>query len=264
MQERPDIETPLKWAGGKRWLLSHLRELYKPSYRLVDAFTGGMSVPLGLKPEQCLICDVNAHLMNFWRWLQAGLEWDDNDGVVFENDSAVFYENRQKFNALCHAREFWTKGGALLFYYLNRTGYNGLCRFNSSGYFNVPFGRYKTIDYKKSFLQYVPAMAGWELYCGDFESLPLQPTDFIYADPPYDVPFTQFAPRDFTWRDQERLAHWLARHQGPVVTSNQATDRIVELYTNLGFHIITLEAPRMISSSGDRTPAIEIVAMKGL
>lgn len=264
MQDRPDIETPLKWAGGKRWLLSHLRELYKPSHRLVDPFVGGLSVPLGLKPEKCLISDVNAHLMNFWRWLQAGLSLDDNDGVIFENDHVVYYENRQKFNALCGAREYWTKEGALLFYYLNRTGFNGLCRFNSAGYFNVPFGRYKTIQYRTSWHAYKPALDGWELYCGDFETLPIQPTDFIYADPPYDVDFTQFAPRDFTWRDQERLAHWLGRHTGPVVASNQATDRIVDLYKNLGFDIIKLSAPRLISCTGDRTPATEILAHKNI
>jgi len=261
---RPDIETPLKWAGGKRWLMGHLREVYPPGLRVVDPFSGGMSVSFGLKPEQALVSDVNPHLMNFWRWMQAGLTWDEDLGIEYRNDSVVYYENREKFNALCDAREYWTREGALLFYYLNRSCFNGLCRFNSSGTFNVPFGRYKYIDYKKSFLEYVPMMRGWELYCGDFESLPLRQGDFLYADPPYDVEFTQFAPRDFVWHDQVRLANWLARHQGPVATSNQATPRIVELYQNLGFDIVKLNAPRLISCNGDRTPAVEILALKGM
>lgn len=261
--ERPDLETPLKWAGGKRWLIPYLETLYDKRRRLVDPFGGGLSVPLGLKPERCLFSDVNPHLMNFWRWLQYGLEWDDSVGIEFKNDHIVYYDNRNKFNALCAQRQLWTREGALLFYYLNRTCFNGLCRFNNSGYFNVPFGKYKTVNYRTSFLNYRPSFEGWQLYIGDFESLPLEPDDFIYADPPYDVEFTQFAPRDFHWADQERLAVWLARHKGPVVASNQATPRVVALYESLGFKVYKLEAPRSISSSGDRTPAEEIIALKG-
>ncbi len=256
------LTSPLKWLGGKRWLLSHLRELWKPGRRLVEPFVGGMSVALGLGPEQALVSDVNPHLMNFWRWVQAGLAWDDESSVEFINDRTIYYENRSKFNALCGAREHWTQDGALLFYYLNRTGFNGLCRFNKSGYFNVPFGSYKTINYKTNFKEFVPVLRNWEFYCGDFETLPLHSSDFIYSDPPYDVEFTQFASRDFVWADQERLARWLARHPGPVVASNQATDRICELYRSLGFEVLKIHGPRMISCTGDRTPALEILAIK--
>lgn len=258
------ISPILKWAGSKRWLVSKLENLYNKNLRLVDPFVGSASVPLYLCPEKCLISDVNPHLMNLHRWVKHGLEWDESLGISFEYDKNTYYENRDKFNALCHAREFWTKEGALLFYYLNRTGFNGLCRFNSQGFFNVPFGRHKVVHLKTSFLEYKQNMERWELYCGDFESLPIQENDFIYADPPYDVEFTQFAPTDFTWDDQIRLAKWLSKHTGPVIASNQHTKRIVDLYTDLGFKIYQEEAPRSISCTGDRTPALEILAMKGL
>ena len=259
--DRPTLPPVLKWAGGKRWLIGRLSELYKRDRRLVDPFVGGASVPL---VEQALLCDVNPHVMNLYRWLQAGLEYDDSLGIRFENDRQVYLENRAKFNALCQAREYWTKEGALLFYYLNRTCFNGLCRFNSRGEFNVPFGSYKNINYTLSFAPYVEAMKGWEMYSGDFASLPIQPDVFLYADPPFAVEFTQFAPRAFTWSEQERLAKWLADHKGPVVTSNQATGRILDLYKSLRFHIIELQAPRLISCNGDRTPAVEILAIKGV
>lgn len=263
MSERPDLNPVLKWAGGKRWLVFQLVQYYDRRRRLVDPFVGGMTIPLGLNPERCLISDVNPHLMNLYRWMQAGLEWDDQCGIEFTYSREVYYENRSKFNALCSQREYWTKEGALLFYYLNRTCFNGLCRFNRNGYFNVPFGKYKKIDFKTDFLQYRDVMAKWELFCGDFEALPIQQDDFIYADPPYDVEFTQFAPRDFVWDDQVRLAKWLAAHPGPVITSNSYTDRILELYRGHGFTVYMGEAPRAISCTGDRTPAMEILAMKG-
>ncbi len=69
----------------------------------------------------------------------------------------------------------------------------------------------------------------------DFAQLSIDPHDFIYADPPYDVEFTQYAKEGFVWQDQVRLAEWLASHPGPVVLSNQATERIVGLYKKLGF-----------------------------
>ena len=61
----------------------------------------------------------------------------------------------------------------------------------------------------------------------------MQPDDFIYADPPYDVEFVSYSQQGFNWDDQVRLADWLAKHPGPVVLSNQATERVVQLYESL-------------------------------
>jgi DNA adenine methylase len=107
-------------------------------------------------------------------------------------------------------------------------------------------------------------LEGWRFKCADFQSLSLRPDDFVYADPPYDVEFTAYNAVDFGWGEQVRLAHWLAAHEGPVVASNQATDRILELYGDLGFEIALRAGPRRISCTGDRKPALEILATRGL
>ena len=106
--------------------------------------------------------------------------------------------------------------------------------------------------------------ANWTFRCGDFEKLELRSDDFIYADPPYDVEFTEYSQGGFSWDDQVRAAEWLAKHPGPVVLSNQATKRIVRLYKRLGFSIRYLKAPRLISCTGDRTPAKEVLATKNV
>jgi DNA adenine methylase len=139
-----------------------------------------------------------------------------------------------------------------------------LCRYNKRGKYNVPFGRYGTIHYVDNWNEYVPVLSGWQFACGDFEQVQVHPADFVYADPPYDVEFTSYSARGFDWDDQVRLAEWLAQHRGPVVASNQATERIQRLYARLGFEITLLAAPRRISSNGDRTPAQEILAIKGM
>ena len=58
------------------------------------------------------------------------------------------------------------------------------------------------------------------------------------------------------------MAEWLARHPGPVVISNQATDRIITLYRDLGFDLLFLDAPRRISCTGDRAPAREVLGLR--
>jgi len=128
----------------------------------------------------------------------------------------------------------------------------------------VPFGRYRRITYTRDFSAYARVLARWEFMVGDFTAVPLEADDFIYADPPYDVEFTQYSRERFGWEQQVRLAEWLVRHPGPVVISNQATERVVRLYERLGFSLTFLEAPRMISCNGDRTPAREVLATRGL
>ena len=262
---RPEVRPlnpPLKWAGGKRWLVPRLRDIWKghEHRRLVEPLCGGLAVALGLTPERALLSDINPHNVNFYRWLKAGLCIE----MRLENKKDVFYAYRERFNALARGGESDSAEAAILFYYLNKTGYNGLCRFNRKGEFNVPFGSHRTIDYVRDFSPYRAAFDSWDFRCGDFQSLEIAPDDFIYADPPYDVEFTKYSKEDFTWADQERLVRWLSKHSGPVVLSNQKTDRVVKLYRDAGFEIEELDAPRRISCNGDRTKAKEVLATRGL
>lgn len=255
------MRPPLKWAGGKRWLLPHLRPLWEPyrHRRLVEPFCGGLAVTLGLLPERALLSDINPHPVNFYQWLRRGLRIT----LPMRNDAALYYAHRERFNRLIAAGGQESREAAELFYYLNRTGYNGLCRFNRRGGFNVPFGRHSQINYTADFAEYAPILAQWTFVSGDFEAVPLDANDVIYADPPFDVPFTQYSKEVFGWAQQVRLAEWLARHPGPVLLSNQATPRIVALYERLGFTLRFLAAPRRISCTGDRAPATEVLALKG-
>ena len=255
------LTPPLKWAGGKRWLVPQIERLWQghEHRRLVEPLCGGLAVTLGLAPPVALLNDVNQHAINFYRWAVTGFV----PKLRMENDERLYYRHRERFNALIRRGGEQTQEAAELFYYLNRTGYNGLCRFNRKGEFNVPFGQYRTINYTRDFSRY-KAFAAWEFIAGDFADVPLQSGDFIYADPPYDVEFRQYSAGGFEWADQVRLAEWLAAHEGPVVLSNQSTPRVVELYESLGFVLTYLSAPRRISCTGDRTPAREVLALKGL
>ena len=256
------FKPPLKWAGGKRWLVSQLKPIWDANVhrRYVEPFCGGLAVVLGLQPRQALLNDVNPHLINFYRQLQNGLRMR----VQMRNEEELFYRHRERFNRLIRTGKAHTQEGAQLFYYLNRTCFNGLCRFNKTGDFNVPFGTYKTINYVRHFSDYATVFRQWEFSNVDVEALRFEPEDFVYADPPYDVEFTTYSAGGFSWEDQLRTATLLAAHRGPVVISNQATKRIVELYEGLGFDLRYLDGPRRISCNGDRTAAREVLAIKNV
>jgi len=256
------LDPVLKWAGGKRWLVPTLRDLYAPhrDCRLVEPFVGGMAVALGLQPSRALLNDANPYLVGLYRHMALGFTVPG--AVPLLNDATTYYANRERFNAL-RLQTGVSAEAAGLFYYLNRTGFNGLCRFNRSGGYNVPFGKYASINYRRDFTAYAPVLSRWEIVCGDFSAVPVLPGDYLYADPPYDGTFTDYAAGGFDWCAQERLAAWLARHDGPVVTSNAATPRILALYEGLGFAIQTVQAPRRISCDGDREAVGEMLATRG-
>lgn len=260
--EAASITPALKWAGGKRWLLPQLSPIWQrfSDCRLVEPFVGGMGVTLGLNPVEAVLSDINEHLINFYWWLQKGLIIN----FPLENEESSFYTARMRFNELIRQGQQNSVAAAGLFYYLNRTCFNGLCRFNSKNEFNVPFGRYKKINYTTDFSHYGNALQNWQIGCGDFTQIQLTARDFLFIDPPYDAPFTQYSKDDFTWTDQLRLVEWLSQAQVPMVVTNQATPRILALYTEAGFTVATLLAPRRIASSGDRTPALEMLATKNI
>lgn len=257
------VRPPLKWAGGKRWLVPRLAELWRFHHqrRLVEPFCGGLAATLSLRPKLALLNDINPHAINFYSWLKRGLVVDNR--LELEKCESLYYQHRERFNDLISHGGAESSEAAALFYYLNRTCFNGLCRFNSEGQFNVPFGRYKQINYQRDFSEYRPIFAEWEISSGDFEQIAVEPSDFLYADPPYDVEFRSYSKEGFNWDDQIRLAEWAAKHPGPTVVSNQATDRILRLYKKLDFRLCLIDSPRRISCTGDRAPAKEMLAIRG-
>ncbi len=255
-----NLKPPIKYPGGKRFLIPTLKELWIQSNakRLVEPFSGGLSVALGIEPKDALLNDSNPHVINFYSWVKKGLVID----MLMKHEEKFYYQRREEFNQLISEKKTTTKKAASLFYYLNRTGFNGLIRFNKSGFYNVPFGRHSKINYKTDFKDYSPILKPWEFKNGDFSSLAIRKTDLLYVDPPYDVEFRSYSMNEFQWNDQIRLVKWLSKKECPIILSNQATERIKALYIKFGYKLDIISAPRMISCNGDRTPAKEVIATK--
>ena len=267
------IPTPiLKWAGSKRWLVPVLKDLWHnhqskhTTARLVEPFAGSLAVSLGVQPEQALINDLNFSLINLYRWVRRGL----TAPITPYNSAETYYEYRDLFNQHISTPALADgKIAAYLFYYLNRTGYRGLCRFSQKGHFNVPYGKYPTVEYLIDFMDLQKEIRDWKFTSKDFSKLKIEANDFVYADPPYDTPFTAFSKESFNWKDQVRLVEWLnalAERGSTVVISNQRTDRIVDLYKKANFKIKTIRAPRRIGhgKNGEGSEVSEVLAAKNL
>ncbi len=257
-------KTPLKWVGGKRWIVPILKPFIQKfkGTPLVELFAGGAALSFKLEWENVVLNDKNPHLINFYVQLKQGANLFSS-GVEFKNERAVFYKNREKFNKLIQEGRENTPQAAALFYYLNKTAYNGLMRFNSKGFFNTPFGKYKKVNYTFDTCFYKRLFKNWIFTCKDFTNVKIPPDAIVYADPPYDVEFTNYNAGGFSWEDQVRLVKFLSRLENPVILSNQATQRIVNLYREYGFILKFVDVPRYISCKS-RKKVSEVIAYKNV
>ena len=136
----------LKWAGGKYSLVedinARLSQASKHAETLVEPFVGAGSVFLNSNFKHYLLNDINADLINLYKELKRSPDEFISDSkklfVDLNNHPDAYYEYRVQFNKSNDVYE-----RAMLFLYMNRHGYNGLCRYNLKGIFNVPFGKYK-------------------------------------------------------------------------------------------------------------------------
>ena len=269
----------LKWAGGKRQLLPVLREFYPESLGTYhEPFLGSGAVFFDLAGRlangRVRLTDVNADLVGCWRLLR-----DEPDAVVeglhrlaagyrgapadhfYRIRNEEFNPARKKImNGTGLRAEAYTPALAAMFIYLNRTGYNGLFRLNSSGLFNVPRGRYRNpricdednLRRVSSTLSRLSA----QIEHASFDTV-LQTAhagDFIYFDPPYaplssTAHFTSYTSGGFGNEDQERLQQVmveLAKRKCHVVLSNSTAPEIAALYDgNAAAERVRLEAHKV-------------------
>jgi DNA adenine methylase len=261
----------LKWAGGKYSLLEHILPHLPHSTKLIEPFFGAGSVALNAKYDSYQLNDINADLVNLYKLVQGSPEeFVEGLAPLFtkeSNDSAFYYERREEFNTTEHSMR-----RALLFVYLNRHGYNGLCRYNRKGGFNVPFGRYVKPKMPAAEIRYfAERFRNAEFTNSDYVDVIKKAPDnsVIYCDPPY-IPisktasFTQYATNGFSLEAQETLANTVkdlvTTRPITVVISNHDTPLSRKLYQGAKFK--SFSARRFISQNAqNRKPVKELVAI---
>ncbi len=273
MQPRADVKPVLKWAGGKRQLLEPILSFVERSFperieKYYEPFAGGAAVFFSLAGRQkfnhAKLTDMNADLIRVYIELR-----DNADAVIAELEKLAalelsketYYQVREKVRAKRPGKD---AARAARLIYLNRTGYNGLYRVNSSGEFNVPYGSYKNprILDRPRLLAAAEALQDVELAVEDFESSckKAKRGDFVYFDPPY-VPvsktasFAAYHSVAFTSAEHARLAETFARltKRGvKTLLSNSDTPETRALYREFDRHTVIVHATRAINSNATR------------
>lgn len=260
------IKTPLKWVGSKARLMPQLREHLPEGKRLVEPFAGSCAVMMNTDYDEYLIADVNPDLIGFYRAAAADpLDLIERSERLFKtfNSEHGYYDSRDSFN---HDDD--PEWRAALFLFLNRHGFNGLCRYNKAGHFNVPYGKYKQPYFPEDEIKAFAEKAKRATFVCASYSVTLDMVrdgyDVVYCDPPYlteSANFTAYHSRGFNHMDQGRLARGLrrlARRGISVVASNSDLEMVHYLYA--GFEAVRINAPRSVgASAASQKSAAELI-----
>lgn len=251
--ERPP-KPFLKWAGGKGRLLEQFAPLLPKKYaRYFEPFLGGGALFFGLRPKKARLSDVNAELVDCYTAVR-----DDVDSLIAELKRHRYEKDHFYRVRALDPRSLSLPARAARTIFLNKTAFNGLYRVNSSGQFNVPFGRHRDPQFcdEDNLRACCRALRKVELIVADFTDVLKKSNegDFVYFDPPY-VPvsktayFTAYAPGGFGWPDQQRLAAVfveLDRMGVQVMLSNSDVPALRKLYA--GYRLDRVAAARAINS----------------
>jgi len=188
---------PIKTHGIKTKLVPWIQSIVPNDFNgdWIEPFMGTGSVAFNINPRRAILCDTNPHLINFYAGISSGEITPESvkEFLIREGNTLLskgedhYYFVRDRFN-LEHS--------PLDFLFINRSGFNGMIRFNKKGDFNIPFCR-KPHRFVRAYVTKIVNQVSWVckiirekeflFKCQDFNKTieESSPTDIIYCDPPY-------------------------------------------------------------------------------
>ncbi|MFW9945460.1 MAG: DNA adenine methylase [Candidatus Odinarchaeota archaeon] len=267
------VGTPhpfLKWAGGKRQIISQLDKFIPLNFnKYIEPFVGGGALFFYLLPSNAILIDNNLELINCYRVIKENVDDLILSLEKHKYEKEYYYKIRAKDRNPKIYMNLSDIEKASRTIFLNKAGYNGLYRVNSKGFFNVPFGRHKNpnICDKENLKAVHKVLKNIEIFHGSFElCLNLaEKDDFIYLDPPYyplsdTALFTSYTKQDFGQGSQIKLFKLfkeLDKKGCQLLLSNSYCDFILDLYED--YRIVTLKAKRAINSISSKRGVINEV-----
>lgn len=225
----------LKYRGGKSKEIPILKK-YIPSFkgRYIEPFLGGGAMYFYLEPSHAIINDINAKLIAFYlgvkndfehlkkelaeveaiyvrnRSLFDLLKAENPHERVPDDNERFYYQLRDMFNGLSPK----TYSDALLYFFINKTAYSGMIRYNARGEFNVPYGRYAHLNTALVTLEHHQLLEKTDIYNEDYKVIfdMAQKDDFMFLDPPYDCVFSDYGNAEYREGFNENNHIDLAKH----------------------------------------------------
>lgn len=225
--------TPIiKWSGGKQdEIKSFITHIPNDINTYIEPFIGGGAVYFHLGHNKNVINDVHPELIDFYNSIKNGYSADIYKFMEdHPNNETEYYNIRDRFTITCPL------DNAKRFYYLRKTCYRGMMRYNSSGGFNIPFGKYKSINFEDlKNPKYEEVLQNTEIYNGSFEDIFDKyddETNFMFLDPPYDSKFTNYGYFKFGKEQHEKLAECFKKTKIRCLMIIGKTDFISNLYSD--------------------------------
>jgi DNA adenine methylase len=221
--------TPLiKWSGGKSDEIATIMKFMPTFTTYVDPFVGGGALYFHLNPAKALINDIHPELITLYKVIGNNHAADIK---TFMDKHPNTEEEYYKVRAIVPSTDVET---AAQFYYLRKTCFRGMLRYNKDGKFNIPFGKYKTINYGQLEDPAYQALLGrTTITNGSFKDLFTTcdtPDHFIFLDPPYDSKFTDYGYCSFGRKEHEELAELFKKSKAKCMLVIGETDFIKSLY----------------------------------
>lgn len=264
----------VKWAGGKRQLLTQIKERMPKFYnKYYEPFVGGGAVIFEFLPQNAVINDINRALVNTYRqicnepevFLKVIYKMDSD---MWEDGKKYYYSLRERYNEKLMKEEFDIELAAL-FVFINKHCFNGLYRVNRKGLFNVPYNDSKRKSYDEENIRAISQyLKGVTILEGDFETAceNAKEGDFIFFDSPYaplnPTSFESYTKEGFDIESHKRLSRLfdnLTRKGCYCMLTNHNTELIKELYSNKGYHLDIVSVKRMINSDASNRVGEEII-----
>lgn len=254
----------VKWVGGKRQLLEQFRRmnLYPPEKfnpiknTYFEPFVGGGAVFFDLLPQNAVLSDMNKELVTTYNVIKNDIGSLIASLKKHKHDKEYFLKIRAKNPEKLSDLEVSSR-----FIFLNRTAFNGMYRVNSSGGFNVPFGKYENplICDEVNLVRVSEALKKVTIKHQDYKDVlkKAKKGDFIYFDPPYypvskTASFTAYTKNGFFSKEQIELRDTFAElHKRGcfVMLSNSDAPFINKIYGEIkGARISKVQAGRAINS----------------
>ena len=264
----------VKWAGGKRQLITQIRERMPEKYNdYYEPFIGGGAVIFDLLPANALINDINKALINTYRTIcnepDAFLkEVNRLDNDMWEDGKKYYYTIREHYNDKLMRSEYDVELAAL-FVFINKHCFNGLYRVNGKGLFNVPYNNSRRVSVDEDVIIATSEyLRGVTIIDGDFEQAckNAKKGDFVFIDSPYaplnPTSFESYTKEGFDIESHKRLAKLydeLTARGCYCMLTNHNTELINGLYGNKGYTIDVVSVKRMINSDASNRVGEEVI-----
>jgi DNA adenine methylase len=200
-----NLKPIFKWSGGKKDEIPKFSK-YIPKFTgtYLEPFIGGGAVFFHLNPKKSTISDMHKELIDLYQSIKNG-----NSNKIYEFMKSHPNEEKEYYKVRSIEPKNILENGSR-FYYLRKTCFRGMLRYNKKGKFNIPFGRYKTYNYENlKNKEYEKLLKNTEIHNKSFEYIFENYDDennFMFLDPPYDSEFTDYGYCQFGKDEQKKLA----------------------------------------------------------